>query len=176
MRKKAGERTLLASVLLSAPGPIVLGAALMVGRSATQLADFIRRTAELGAIIVSWAVYRILNQGREPDPTHQARLERTASSGWPGHVPIRCGYASPSPILLWYRQGKCTACTNYCPIRSADQLLVLAAVTQPEPPRTGCYSRQPKQAVRGKYLSGWVRDSSPGSRLCCPSFRCGCVR
>jgi divalent metal cation (Fe/Co/Zn/Cd) transporter len=80
VRKKAGERTLLASVLLSAPGPIVLGAALMVGRSATQLADFIRRTAELGAIIVSWAVYRILNQGREPDPTHQARLERTASS------------------------------------------------------------------------------------------------
>ena len=48
-----GQRTLLAAMLLSLPGPLVLGAGLLLGRSSTQLADFIRRTAELGAIIVS---------------------------------------------------------------------------------------------------------------------------
>lgn len=56
MKGQSGERTLLASVLLSSPGPIVVGAGLLIGRSSTQLADFIRRTAELAAIVVSWAV------------------------------------------------------------------------------------------------------------------------
>ena len=46
-----GQRTLLAAMLLSLPGPLVLGAGLLLGRSSTQLADFIRRTAELGAQI-----------------------------------------------------------------------------------------------------------------------------
>lgn len=79
VKTNAGERTLLASVLLSAPGPLVLGAALTVGRSATQLADFLRRTAELGAIIVSWIVYRALHREGTPHPLRKAQLERTAS-------------------------------------------------------------------------------------------------
>lgn len=80
MKKKSGERTLLASVLLSAPGPIVMGAGLFVGHSSTQLADFIRRTAELAAIIVSWVVYRILHNSNTPDPARKERLERTANA------------------------------------------------------------------------------------------------
>lgn len=79
MEKKSGERTLLASVLLSSPGPLVLGAALFFGRSATQVADFIRRTAELGAIIVSWVVYRILHKDGDSEPSLQRRLEATAN-------------------------------------------------------------------------------------------------
>lgn len=79
MQHKSGERTLLASVLLSSPGPLVLGAALFFGRSATQLADFIRRTAELGAIIVSWIVFRIIHKADDQDHTRKARLEQVAS-------------------------------------------------------------------------------------------------
>ena len=67
MKTKSGERTLLASIVLSAPGPIVVGVALFFGRSSTQLADFIRRTAELIAIIVSWMVFRILQNKNELD-------------------------------------------------------------------------------------------------------------
>ncbi len=79
MRSKSGERTLLASVVMSSPGPIVVGAALFFGRSSTQLADFIRRTAELVAIIVSWIVFRILNKKGEPDPELKNKLEQTAN-------------------------------------------------------------------------------------------------
>jgi len=47
MKSKSGERTLLASVLMSSPDDSC-GTALFFGRSSTQFADFIRRTAELG--------------------------------------------------------------------------------------------------------------------------------
>ncbi len=80
MSAKSGERTLLASVLMSSPGPLVLGVALLYGRSSTQLADFIRRTAELVAIVVSWAVFRLLRQNSEMDVMRRHRLQRTASS------------------------------------------------------------------------------------------------
>jgi divalent metal cation (Fe/Co/Zn/Cd) transporter len=80
MKKNSGERTLLASVLLSSPGPLVLGVALFFGRSSTQLADFIRRTAELAAIIVSWVVFRILHKDGEPEPSLKERLEGTANT------------------------------------------------------------------------------------------------
>ena len=45
------------SVLMSAPGPLIVGAGLMVGRSTTQMADFLRRSAELLALIVAFIVY-----------------------------------------------------------------------------------------------------------------------
>lgn len=41
--KKSGKRTLLLSVLMSAPGPLIIGLGLTVGRSTTQLADFLDR-------------------------------------------------------------------------------------------------------------------------------------
>lgn len=78
MKSKSGERTLLASVLLSAPGPLVVGLGLALGRSSTQLADFIRRTAELTAIIVSWAIFCLTNKDAEQDAAKKARLERVA--------------------------------------------------------------------------------------------------
>jgi len=76
---RSGERTLLASVLLSSPGPIVVGIGLFLGRSSTQLADFIRRSAELAAIIVSWAVYRVTHKDSRQDPELRQLLERTAN-------------------------------------------------------------------------------------------------
>ena len=79
MKRGNGEKTLLASVLLSSPGPIVVGAGLFLGRSSTQLADFIRRTAELAAILVSWIVFRLIHKGVEPDAARKFRLERTAN-------------------------------------------------------------------------------------------------
>ena len=79
MKRGNGEKTLLASVLLSSPGPIVVGTGLFMGRSSTQLADFIRRTAELAAILVSWVVFRLIHKGVEPDAARKFRLERTAN-------------------------------------------------------------------------------------------------
>lgn len=79
MKRKTGERTLLASVLLSSPGPLVVGIGLLIGRSSTQLADFVRRSAELAAIIVSWLVYRATYKNIEADEAHKLRLERTAN-------------------------------------------------------------------------------------------------
>ncbi len=64
---------------MSSPGPIVVGVALFFGRSSTQLADFIRRTAELIAIIVSLVVFRILHKGEKPDQEYKEKLERTAN-------------------------------------------------------------------------------------------------
>lgn len=80
MKSKSGERTLLASVLMSSPGPIVVGAALFFGRSSTQLADFIRRTAELIALIVSWVVFRIVQNKDELSLARKVELERIANS------------------------------------------------------------------------------------------------
>lgn len=81
MKRGSGERTLLASVLMSAPGPLVLGAALFYGQSSTQLADFIRRSAELLAIIISYTVYGIIQRRTAPDPLWKARLEGIADTG-----------------------------------------------------------------------------------------------
>ena len=79
MKSKSGERTLLASVLLSSPGPLVVAIALFFGRSSTQLADFIRRTAELVAIVVSLIVYRKVLHGKSADMAQRKhKLERVA--------------------------------------------------------------------------------------------------
>lgn len=69
------ERTLLSAFALSLPGPLVTGIAAVSSRSATQLADFIRRTAELLALGVSWWVFRRLNRGTTPVEDERARLE-----------------------------------------------------------------------------------------------------
>ncbi|NLZ71670.1 MAG: cation transporter [Clostridiaceae bacterium] len=59
VNEKRGKNTLLASVLLSAPGPLVLGIALFFGSSTTQIADFVRRTVEFMATLISWYVFRM---------------------------------------------------------------------------------------------------------------------
>ena len=73
------SRTLLASVLLSAPGPLVIGLGLLVGRSSTQIADFLRRTAELAAIVCAYVVYRMTSHAGAGDEARRNRLERGAN-------------------------------------------------------------------------------------------------
>lgn len=72
------QKTLGTSLLLSAPGPLVTGFALLTSRSTTQLADFLRRGVELVAIFIAWWVFRRLQQDTALDEAHQARLERVA--------------------------------------------------------------------------------------------------
>lgn len=75
-QRKDGSRTLLLSVLMSAPGPLVMGLGLLSGRSTTQLADFIRRSAELLAIIMAFVTYRLTTKDGETDTEKKERLER----------------------------------------------------------------------------------------------------
>lgn len=75
-QKKSGSRTLLWSVIMSAPGPLVVGLGLISGRSVTQLADFIRRSAELLAIIMAFVTYRLTTKDGETDIAKKERLER----------------------------------------------------------------------------------------------------
>ena len=74
--KKKGFRTLLMSVLLSSPGPLVLGLGLMVGHSSTQIADFTRRTAELFALIVALVVYTVTNKRADISEVDKRSMER----------------------------------------------------------------------------------------------------
>ena len=76
MSKRSGSRTLLMSVLMSAPGPLVVGLGLLAGRSSTQLADFFRRSAELLAIIAAFVTYRLAG---DAEPDRKARLERRSN-------------------------------------------------------------------------------------------------
>lgn len=76
---KSGARTLLASLILSSPGPLVVGIGLFLGKSSTQLADFIRRTAELLAILLSYIIYRVTHKEETFDPARKLRLERLVS-------------------------------------------------------------------------------------------------
>ena len=71
--RKSGYRTLLLSVLMSSYGPVILGLGLRVGHSSTQIADFTRRTAELLALIVAFAVYAVTN--KEPGMPESRKLD-----------------------------------------------------------------------------------------------------
>lgn len=73
------EKTLLTALLLSAPGPLVTGLAVMSSHSTTQLADFIRRGIELVALFLSWWVFRQLQRNTALSQADQSRLERAAS-------------------------------------------------------------------------------------------------
>lgn len=77
---KSGSRTLLLSVLMSSPGPLVVGLGLLAGRSSTQIADFVRRSAELLAIIMSFVVYRITTKEDTCDEAKRARLEKRSNA------------------------------------------------------------------------------------------------
>ena len=74
--RKSGGRTLLLSVMMSAPGPLILGLALLSGRSSTQIADFVRRSAELLAIIMAFVTYILTTRDGRTDDAKKERLER----------------------------------------------------------------------------------------------------
>ena len=78
-KKKSGGRTLLMSVIMSAPGPLIVGLGLLVGKSTTQMADFVRRSAELLAIIASFIVYQLTTKDNVQDMEKKARLERVSN-------------------------------------------------------------------------------------------------
>ena len=62
---KSRQKTLLASLLLSLWAPLTTGIAMSMNNSATQVADFIRRTMELFVLLLSWLVFRYLTQNEE---------------------------------------------------------------------------------------------------------------
>lgn len=72
------ERTLLAAFLLSAWGPLAAGIAVLSGRSATQIADLIRRSVELLAVLTSWLVFRHIARHPSLSKGQQQKLERLA--------------------------------------------------------------------------------------------------
>ncbi len=63
------------SVLMSSPGPLIVGIGLTTGKSSTQMADFIRRSSELMAIVVSYVVYSVTTKDGF-DAAKKAGLER----------------------------------------------------------------------------------------------------
>lgn len=76
MNKKSGKRTLLWSVIMSSPGPLVVGLGLLIGQSSTQIADFVRRSIELLAIILSFVVYCLTTENDYTDEERKERLEK----------------------------------------------------------------------------------------------------
>ncbi|MBR4953394.1 MAG: cation transporter [Oscillospiraceae bacterium] len=77
---KSGSRTLLVSVLMSSPGPLVVGLGLLSGRSSTQIADFVRRSAELLAIIMSYVVFKLTAVNGVSDEVKRKKLERFSNT------------------------------------------------------------------------------------------------
>ena len=78
--KGSGSRTMLLSVLMSAPGPLMLGLGLLAGRSSTQIADFVRRTAELLGLVMAFIVYRITTKEGTCDEERREKLERRSNA------------------------------------------------------------------------------------------------
>lgn len=72
---KAGKKTLLLSVLMSTPGPLIVGIGLIIGNSSTQLADFIRRSLELFAIILAFIVYLVTTKDNNINNCKKKKLE-----------------------------------------------------------------------------------------------------
>jgi divalent metal cation (Fe/Co/Zn/Cd) transporter len=69
------QKTLLVALLLSMWAPLATGIAVLLSTSTTQLADFIRRTMELAALLVAWLVFRYIAQ-KEPTAEEKVRLEK----------------------------------------------------------------------------------------------------
>ena len=78
-KKKSGVKTLLWSIIMSAPGPLVVGLGLIAGRSSTQIADFVRRSAELLAIIMSFVVYTATQKDGVCDEVRKRKMERRSN-------------------------------------------------------------------------------------------------
>lgn len=79
MNNKSSKRTLLMSVIMSSPGPIVVGIGLLIGQSSTQLADFIRRSIELISIILAFIIFTITTKEDVQDQEKKKKLEKGAN-------------------------------------------------------------------------------------------------
>ena len=69
------KRTLLLSVLMSSPGPLIVGIGLIIGKSSTQMADFVRRSAELVGIIAAFVTYCAANRDGAVDEAKKKHIE-----------------------------------------------------------------------------------------------------
>ena len=72
----SGAKTLLLSIIMSSPGPLVVGLSLISGHSTTQIADFVRRSVELLAIVTSFIVYNATARNDSCDEVRRKNLER----------------------------------------------------------------------------------------------------
>lgn len=79
MQNKSEKKTLLMSVLMSAPGPLIIGFGLLLGKSSTQIADFVRRSAELLGIIMAYVVYLITTKDGVCENGKKERLEKLSN-------------------------------------------------------------------------------------------------
>lgn len=75
---KQRQRTLFSAILLSMWAPLTTGLAVWMSQSTTQLADFIRRTVELLALLISYLVFRYLANHSEMKKIEVLKLERVA--------------------------------------------------------------------------------------------------
>ena len=73
--RKSGVKTLFLSIIMSSPGPLVVGLALIQCKSSTQIADFVRRTAEFLAIVISFFVFK-LTVNKKYDTTKKNLLRK----------------------------------------------------------------------------------------------------
>ncbi|MEA1884927.1 MAG: cation transporter [Thermotogota bacterium] len=73
------EKTMLVAFLLSSPGPLLTGIAALSSQSATQIADFLRRSSELVALFVAWWVFRKMQRDTSSDKIFQNRMSRIAN-------------------------------------------------------------------------------------------------
>ena len=74
--KRSGKKTLIMSIIMSSPGPLVVGLSLIGGNSTTQLADFLRRTIEFLAIVLAFAVFCLTSNEETVDHEKKVRLEK----------------------------------------------------------------------------------------------------
>jgi len=94
------ERTLLVALLLSLWAPLATGLAVLLSRSTTQVADFVRRSAELVALAISWAVYRHLRRRGDLSTMRRAQLERVATRG------VAAALAVSGAVMLLLAAGR----------------------------------------------------------------------
>ena len=73
------------SIIISAPGPLAVGLSLIAGRSSTQIANFVRRSAELLAIIMAFVVYTMVQKDGVCDEKRKM-LERRSNTCLAGAI------------------------------------------------------------------------------------------
>ena len=77
--KKSGKRTLLFSIITSSPGPLIIGLGLLIGKSSTQIADFVRRSIELLAIILAFIVFSLTTKDDNVDEVKKQKYEKNTN-------------------------------------------------------------------------------------------------
>ena len=103
--KKSGAKTLLWSIIMSSPGPLVVGLGLIAGRSSTQIADFVRRSAELLAIIMSFTVYMRIAKD-ETCSEHKKRTSERRSNLFVGSMMCLAGVIMAALALTVTNEDK----------------------------------------------------------------------